>query len=92
MLNKQSIRGNVQIKLNGQSTTKDQIIDLSTNWSENEEKMFRKILKQGGKFKIQGQSFEIITTDKLTNSRGHSDAPIIPLDHTGDEVDLKYLK
>jgi hypothetical protein len=92
MLSKQSIRGNVQIKLNGQQATKDQIIDLSVNWSENEEKMFRKILKQGGKFKIQNQSFEITTTDRLINSRGNADSPIIPLDHTGDEVDLKYLR
>ena len=51
-LKKQSIRGLENIQLNGEPTTKDELIALSEHWSENEELTVRKILKQGGKCKI----------------------------------------
>jgi len=51
-LKKQSIRGLEDILLNGEPTTKEELITLSEMWSENEELMVRKILKQGGKCKI----------------------------------------
>jgi hypothetical protein len=51
-LKKQTIRGLENIKLNGEPTTKEELITLSESWSENEEITVRKILKQGGKCKI----------------------------------------
>ena len=51
-LKKQSIRGLEDILLNGEPTTKEELITLSEMWSENEELMVRKILKQGGKCKV----------------------------------------
>tara|TARA_S200002703_G_scaffold23834_1_gene20704 strand:- start:39 stop:254 length:216 start_codon:yes stop_codon:yes gene_type:complete len=51
-LKKQSIRGLENIQLNGEPTTKDELIALSEHWSENEELTVRKILKQGGKCTI----------------------------------------
>ena len=44
-LKKQSIRGLENIKLNGEPTTKEELISLSEHWSENEEITVRKILK-----------------------------------------------
>ena len=44
-LKKQSIRGLEDILLNGEPTTKEELITLSEMWSENEELMVRKILK-----------------------------------------------
>ena len=51
-LKKQTIRGLENIKLNGEPTTKEELITLSESWSENEEIVVRKILKQGGKCKV----------------------------------------
>ena len=51
-LKKQSIRGLENILLNGEPTTKEELITLSEMWSENEELAVRKVLKQGGKCKV----------------------------------------
>ena len=51
-LKKQTIRGLENIQLNGEPTTKEELIELSENWTENEEIIVRKILKQGGKCKV----------------------------------------
>lgn len=51
-LKKQTIRDLHQIKLNGEPTTKEELISLSEGWSEKEEIIVRKILKQGGKCKV----------------------------------------
>ena len=92
MLSKQSLRSNISITINDQPTTKDELISLSSTWSENEEILFRKILKQGGNFKIQGKSYKIRVEEKSINSRGNLDAPIKPMEHTGDEIDPNYTR
>lgn len=92
MLSKQSIRGNVQVFIDNELATKDQLINLSKFWSDNEEILFRKMLKQGGKFKIQGKKFQVIPEEQLLNSRGNTDSAAKPMDHSGDDVDLNYLK
>ena len=51
-LKKQTIRGLENIQLNGEPTTKEELITLSESWSENEEIIVRKMLKQGGKCKV----------------------------------------
>lgn len=93
MLSKQSIRSNVSILLNEETTTKDHLIELSKGWSENEEILFRKMLKQGGDFRIQGQKFKMSIEENTTlNSRGNFDAPIRPIDIKGDNVDPNYIR
>ena len=66
-LNKQSIRSNHKIYMEGNSTPvpKDEIIKLSESWSENEEILFRKLLQQGGSMKIKGVSFRVETEEKI---------------------------
>jgi len=60
MINKQTLRSGVTILVNGSSLSKEEIITISENWTEREENFFRKMLKQGGDFKIQNNKFRII--------------------------------
>tara|TARA_R100001463_G_scaffold8692_2_gene26518 strand:- start:154 stop:375 length:222 start_codon:yes stop_codon:yes gene_type:complete len=67
MLKKQSIRQQ-KIYLNRSSdpiVSKDEVILLSENWNENEEFLFRKLLKQGGSVSIQGTHFRVVVNEKL---------------------------
>jgi hypothetical protein len=56
-LNKQSIRKNMNILVDGIKLSKEELIELSESWSETQENFFRKMTKQGGHFKIQGKKF-----------------------------------
>ena len=64
-LKKQTIRGLENIKLNGEPTTKEELITLSESWSENEELTVRKILQQGGKCKISSDIITVKRKDPL---------------------------
>ena len=60
MLKKQSIRKGTTIKLNGVVLEKDEVIELSKDFSLSKEKFFRLILSQGGKMNIEEGVVEII--------------------------------
>jgi len=71
MLKKQAIRKQ-KIFLNKSQepiSEKDEVILLSENWSENEEFLFRKLLKQGGSANIQGTHFRVVVLDKMLKLR-----------------------
>ena len=59
-LKKQTIRGLEKITLNGTPTSKEVLITLSEDWSENEEIIVRKILQQGGQYKVKGNIITVI--------------------------------
>ena len=63
MLKKQSIRKGTIIKLNGVVLEKDEVIELSKDFSLSKEKFFRLILSQGGRMNIEEGVVEI-TKDK----------------------------
>jgi len=84
MLSKQSIRGKVEIYHEGTKLTKDDIIELSKEWSEIQENFFKKMLKQGGTFSIKGYKFFIKPEEQLLTSRGEKDAGVITL--PGDDA------
>lgn len=74
MLSKQSIRKGVDIYINGKKVDKDYIISLSSQWTEIELERFQKLLKQGGRSYIQGQSYRIARDEnKIRNSQGEYD-------------------
>jgi hypothetical protein len=73
MLSKKSIRSDVKIYIDSQLVNKDYIINLSEKWSEKEEIIFRKLLKQGGNFAIQGKKFYIIPEEKFFRNDGKED-------------------
>ena len=58
-LKKQSIRKNQIITVNGETVPKEEIIARSKNWSEIQENFFRKMLKQGGTFKVAGIKYKV---------------------------------
>jgi hypothetical protein len=64
-LKPQSIRKGVTITLNGKEVEKQEIIDLSVNWTESQINFFKKMLRQGGKMKINKDSFDIIIQEKM---------------------------
>tara|TARA_A100000172_G_scaffold66567_1_gene46161 strand:+ start:81 stop:344 length:264 start_codon:yes stop_codon:yes gene_type:complete len=58
-LKKQSIRSKHHITVEGKPISKDKLISRSENWSEIQENFFRKMLKQGGTFKVAGIKYKI---------------------------------
>jgi hypothetical protein len=69
-LTKQSIRRGVTIFCRNKILTKDEAIGLSTKWTEKELNLFRKMLKQGGHFSIQGVKFSITVPEQIYNQKG----------------------
>jgi len=78
-LKPQSIRKGVQIYLEGIPTEKQDIIKLSEDWSEPQINFFKKMLKQGGEFKIKGNKFIISPPEKTLTSKGEKDAGVITI-------------
>lgn len=78
-LSPQSIRSNVQIKMNGEYVRKEKIISLSELWNEKQISYFRKMIQQGGTLKINGDKFEIEIQETIVNSRGDKDGGIITI-------------
>ena len=72
MLSKQSIRKEHTIYIDRVEMSKDEIIEISKDFTELEEQRFRKILQQGGKIKIQDNKFDIVKDQKdyTRNSKG----------------------
>jgi|TARA_R100000482_G_scaffold2658_1_gene1041 hypothetical protein len=58
-LKKQSIRQGVHVLVNGVHATKEELITLSETWTEKKEVFFRKMLQQGGKFRMDNTEFII---------------------------------
>tara|TARA_R110000782_G_scaffold122519_1_gene213894 strand:+ start:172 stop:435 length:264 start_codon:yes stop_codon:yes gene_type:complete len=58
-LKKQSIRKNQIITVKGESVSKEELITRSEEWSEIQENFFRKMLKQGGTFKVAGIKYKV---------------------------------
>ena len=78
-LTPQSIRNNVQIKMNGEYVRKEIVINLSLGWNEKQVSYFRKMIQQGGALKINGDKFEIEIQETIVNSRGDKDGGIITI-------------
>jgi hypothetical protein len=78
-LSKQSIRQGVHVMVNEQLTTKEELIEMSQDWSEKREVFFRKMLQQGGKFKFDGIRFEIKLRERILNNEGEIDPGVIQI-------------
>lgn len=73
-LSKQSIRKGMSITVNGDKISKEELILISESWSETQENFFRKMLKQGGHFKIKGVKYEIdLDYNPFMRSDGNKD-------------------
>lgn len=58
-LKKQSIRSKHHITVEGKTVSKDVLITRSEDWNEIQENLFRKMLKQGGTFRVAGIKYKI---------------------------------
>lgn len=79
-LSKQSIRKNMHITVDGKELPKDDIISLSEEWTEVQENFFRKMLKQGGHFRLKGRKF-IVELKEADNKRsdGSKDGGVVQI-------------
>jgi hypothetical protein len=76
----QSIRNGVTINVNGVKAEKQLVIELSENWDASQEKFFKKMLQQGGKCKVNGNSFEIILKERSDiDSKGNRPVNLPPV-------------
>ena len=75
-LTKQALRQGVHVMVNEQLATKEELIEMSQDWSEKREVFFRKMLQQGGKFKFDGIHFEIKLRERILNSIGQLDGGV----------------
>jgi hypothetical protein len=80
-LKKQTIRKNMHIFADGKPITKEELIKTSESWSESQENMFRKCLKQGVfRFKIKGITYQVNLDERNDiNSKGNKPAPIVQI-------------
>ena len=76
----QSIRNGVSITLNGEKAEKAEVIALSQDWTESQEKFFKKMLQQGGRCKVNGNVFEIIIKERTDiDSKGNRPVNLPPV-------------
>lgn len=75
-LSKQSLRQGVHVLVNGKLATKEELIEMSKEWSEKREVFFRKMLQQGGVFRFDGIKFEIKLRERILNSLGEEDGGV----------------
>ena len=79
-LKKQTIRGLEKIQLNGKPTTKEELITLSKTWTEKKELFFRKMLQQGGNFRMDGKEFVVKIREHLQlRSDGTKDGGVVTI-------------
>ena len=79
-LKKQSIRQGVYVLINGKLATKEELIILSESWTEKKEVFFRKMLQQGGKFRMDNTEFIVKIREKLqVRSDGSVDGGIVQI-------------
>ena len=79
-LKKQSIRQGVHVLVNGVHATKEELITLSETWTEKKEVFFRKMLQQGGNFKMDGKEFVVKIIENLQlRSDGTKDGGVVTI-------------
>jgi len=79
-LKKQSIRQGVHVLVDGVHATKEELIILSETWTEKKEVFFRKMLQQGGNFKMDGKEFVVKIRENLQlRSDGTKDGGVVTI-------------
>ena len=81
-LKKQSIRANQTIYLGSskEPLLKEEVIKLSEEWNETQEKFFKKMLKQGGEFRVNGDKFRVTVEERSDiDSAGNKPKTVPPL-------------
>lgn len=72
----QSIRKGTIILFDGKTVEKPEVIEASKTWELKHETMFKKLLKQGGTFRVNGVVIRVIPPDQILTSKGERDGGI----------------
>ena len=72
-LKPQSIRKSVTIFLNGREVEKQEVLELSKEWNEKQENLFKRLLKSEGEMTIKGVVIKTVLQEKIVNSFGEKD-------------------
>jgi len=72
-LKPQSIRKSVTIFLNGREVEKQEVLELSKEWNEKQENLFKRLLKNEGEMTIKGIVIKTVLQEKIVNSFGEKD-------------------
>ena len=79
-LKKQSIRQGVHVLIDGVKASKEELITLSETWTEKKEVFFRKMLQQGGNFRMDGKEFVVKIRENLQlRSDGTKDGGVVSI-------------
>ena len=79
-LKKQSIRQGVYVLIDGVKASKEELITLSETWTEKKEVFFRKMLQQGGNFRMDGKDFIVKIRENLQlRSDGTKDGGVVTI-------------
>jgi len=79
-IKKQTIRANQIITTNGRLLTKEEIIKSSESWSEIQEIFFKKMIKQGGTFKVAGVKYTVKIVERNDiDSKGNKPINMPPI-------------
>ena len=79
-LKKQSIRQGVYVLIDGVNASKEELITLSETWTEKKEVFFRKMLQQGGNFRMDGKDFIVkIRENHQLRSDGTKDGGVVTI-------------
>jgi hypothetical protein len=80
MISSRAIRKGITIKFDGHIVDKEAVIEASKTWEPKHEMLFMKLLKQGGKFTVNGVVVEVFPQEQMLTSRGEKDGGIITSD------------
>jgi hypothetical protein len=80
MISSRAIRKGITIKFDGHIVNKEAVIEASKTWEPKHETLFMKLLKQGGKFTVNGVVVEVFPQEQMLTSRGEKDGGIITSD------------
>jgi hypothetical protein len=80
MISSRAIRKGVTIKFDGHIVDKEAVIEASKTWEPKHETLFMKLLKQGGKFTVNGVVVEVFPQEQMLTSRGEKDGGVITSD------------
>jgi len=81
-LKRQSIRANqtIYLGMNKEPLSKEEVIKLSEDWNESQTNFFKKMLKQGGEFKVNGNKFKTVVQERTDiDSKGNKPVTVPPL-------------
>jgi len=79
-LKKQSIRQGVYVLIDGVNASKEELIILSETWTEKKEVFFRKMLQQGGNFRMDDKDFIVKIRENLQlRSDGTKDGGVVTI-------------